>query len=137
MTYFDDLSPYSYSAIWDEGSEVLNIGWLDGSHEYPRGHSSEGFHVALLRLCTGERVAQSRGFHQCNLAPCDQRAAWPPVSINAHGGEVLLGSAEIRVPGDERICYGAPDLIYHYVVEHEYKPPAQFVEAVQRCVMDV
>jgi hypothetical protein len=41
-----------------------------------------------------------------------------------------LGSAEIRVPGSGGRIYAAPDLIYHYVEAHGYRPPDEFVEAV-------
>ncbi len=46
------------------------------------------------------------------------------------GGELVLGSAEIRVFGSNGVTYAAPDMIYHYVAEHEYKPPDEFIEAV-------
>ncbi|MCB9148107.1 MAG: hypothetical protein H6641_05050 [Caldilineaceae bacterium] len=42
-----------------------------------------------------------------------------------------LGSAEIRVFFNE-IVYAAPNLIYHYVIVHAYKPPDAFIEAVLR-----
>ena len=48
-----------------------------------------------------------------------------------HGREKRrLGSAEIRVLGRENVVYAAPDLIYHYVVEHYYRPPDEFIQAV-------
>jgi hypothetical protein len=40
-----------------------------------------------------------------------------------------IGDGEIRVIGKSAI-YAAPTLIYHYVVEHQYKPPDEFIEAV-------
>jgi hypothetical protein len=48
-----------------------------------------------------------------------------------HNGEQrLIGSAEIRVFGKEGAIYAAPTLIYHYVEQHHYKPPADFVHAL-------
>lgn len=41
-----------------------------------------------------------------------------------------LGSAEIDVVGDQQVL-AAPDLIVHYVVDHSYQPPEQFVRAVE------
>ena len=43
--------------------------------------------------------------------------------------ELRLGSAEIRVFGREEGTYAAPDLIYHYVVDHHYLPPEEFIKA--------
>jgi hypothetical protein len=42
----------------------------------------------------------------------------------------LLGSAEIRVFADSGAIYAAPDLIYHYMAVHRYKPPDQFITAL-------
>lgn len=44
--------------------------------------------------------------------------------------ESILGSAEIRVglPGGR--WYAAPNLVYHYVTAHNYRPPDEFIEAV-------
>jgi len=42
----------------------------------------------------------------------------------------LLGSAEIRVISGQGQLYAAPNLIYHYVVSHNYSPPPEFVLAV-------
>ena len=43
----------------------------------------------------------------------------------------LLGSAEIRVFADGGAIYAAPDLIYHYMVVHRYKPPDQFISSLR------
>jgi hypothetical protein len=40
-----------------------------------------------------------------------------------------LGSAEIRVFA-VGVIYAAPDLVFHYVRDHEYKPPQTFIDAV-------
>lgn len=43
---------------------------------------------------------------------------------------MLLGLAEIRVAAVQGQLYAAPNLIYHYVVIHNYSPPVEFVRAV-------
>jgi hypothetical protein len=52
------------------------------------------------------------------------------VTVEVGAGATYLGTAEIRVASDDGICFAAPTLIYHYVAEHGYRPPEQFVEAV-------
>jgi hypothetical protein len=47
-------------------------------------------------------------------------------------GGFLVGSAEIRVDGLSGQRYASPDMIIHYVEEHGYAPPADFVEGVLR-----
>jgi hypothetical protein len=43
---------------------------------------------------------------------------------------MLLGSAEIRVPGKDGKVYAAPNLIYHYIKDCGYLPPQEFIDAV-------
>jgi hypothetical protein len=44
---------------------------------------------------------------------------------------LLLGSAEIRVFSNEGRIYAAPNLLFHYVCEHHYRPPKEFVQALR------
>jgi hypothetical protein len=41
-----------------------------------------------------------------------------------------LGDAEVRVTGRDGKVYAAPNLLYHYIEKHGYKPPDEFVEAL-------
>jgi hypothetical protein len=47
------------------------------------------------------------------------------------GERMRLGYAEIRVFGKPGKVYAAPNMIYHYVTVHHYKPPAEFVQALK------
>ena len=95
---------------------------------------------------------QTRGIHQCDLC-----VSPTTVSVSRGGVERTLGSAEIRVfsktearsslsqqlKGTEsglvflrnsRVpvnVYAAPDLVYHYVRVHHYKPPDEFLDALR------
>jgi hypothetical protein len=40
------------------------------------------------------------------------------------------GNGEIHVRGPSGAVYCAPALILHYVAEHQYQPPQEFVAAV-------
>jgi len=42
-----------------------------------------------------------------------------------------LGNGEIRVAGDG-VTFAAPVLIVHYIEEHGYLPPPEFLEAVEK-----
>lgn len=130
MTYFDDLTPYVTSEVKSDGSSVLCVGWLDASHEFQAGGTADDFRRKLLKICVKKRVEKTRGFHICNLGSCESRGMWPPLTLTLGGKEVVFGSAEIRVPGSVGVVYAAPDLIHHYVVEHDYVPPREFIDAV-------
>jgi len=127
MTYFQDLTLYSYlGSDQDAAIATLNVGWLDSSMPHEQGITLDEFKEKLLFFCCPEFVVhQCCGYHQCQF--CDN----PPFSVQAHSGdkEIWLGNGEIRAIGKTAI-YAAPTLIYHYVVVHNYQPPAEFVEAV-------
>ena len=124
MSYFHDLTPYSYMARVAHPNE-LNIGWLDDQHEFPMGDLPDGVLPAIFELCR-RRVNQTRGYHACQLC----RSGRYPYMIEENGIRLSLGSAEIRVPGRSDIEYASPDLIYHYVRDHHYRPPQEFIDAV-------
>jgi hypothetical protein len=130
VAYYPDLSPYEYWLDHQPRApadpNVLNIGWLGKRHPYPREAPSDAFLERLWAFCR-VRVHQTRGFHSCELKPCP-----PPhgLRVQRNGEELHLGSAEIRVFGRGEIVYAAPNLIYHYVAAHHYRPPEDFVQAV-------
>jgi len=41
-----------------------------------------------------------------------------------------LGSAEVWVEGRSGRMYASPNLIYHYIRDCGYQPPAEYVQAV-------
>lgn len=113
MTYFEDLSPYTYFHGDEDPPGTVNVGWLAVKHPFATGDTSVEFRAKLALLC--ERpVKQTRGTHECYF--CKGRGKpW--------------SSAEMRVSDDER-TYAAPLLIHHYVVAHNYRPPQEFIDAV-------
>ncbi|SPD76515.1 conserved hypothetical protein [uncultured Desulfobacterium sp.] len=123
MTYFDDLSPYSY--ISEEGNS-LNIGWLDKNHDFQKGDTSEEFIERLAWLTIYSTVKHTPGIHRCTLC---QPGAFGFHLISHEGNSFILGSAEIRVKGN-RAAYAAPDLLIHYVLGHRYLPPEDFISGV-------
>jgi hypothetical protein len=122
--YYPDLTPYKYM----EGNvepNTFNVGWLDKKHSYPTDSPSKVFLARLFRLCL-DPVNRTRGYHTCAL--CQQPSFG--LEVEREGRELSLGAAEIRVIGKGGKLFAAPDLIYHYVKDHNYKPPDEFIEAV-------
>ena len=130
MTYYADLSKYAYLG---REKSTFNIGWLSARHPYSRGEAPFGFIDRLEAFCCA-KVNSTRGFHTCDL--CSDTANPPTVSYGEES--VRLGTAEIRafgstkrwLFGNKKRVFAAPDLIYHYVDEHEYLPPKDFIAAV-------
>lgn len=120
--YFKDLSPYIYfTSDYKPLPNVYNVGWLAKLRRFPKAAPDPAFVEQLKRLFQHDqtRVNQTRGIHAC-----------PWCNVNIQLGEDYLGTAEIWVPGHDGVIYAAPTLIIHYVAEHHYRPPADFVAAV-------
>jgi len=117
MSYFADLTPHTYTPT--DGIELLNIGWLGEAYPFPQGSTSAKFREALRILC--ERpILLHRGFHSCEFCPEKIRGVQ----------KSSLGNGQIRILGLNGIWFAAPTMIYHYVIEHSYLPPFEFIESV-------
>ncbi|VAW61655.1 hypothetical protein MNBD_GAMMA09-3855 [hydrothermal vent metagenome] len=118
MAYFKDLSVYSYSGE-KKAENVRNIGWLDKRFDYSSGKvSSEVIKIIEIMLKNPQNIY--RGKHPCNLCA-------PPNDVRPLCSS---GTGEIRVMGSDGIIYAAPTLILHYIIEHQYAPPDEFLKAV-------
>jgi hypothetical protein len=128
MSYFPDLSPYAYGHGSHPG--VLHIGWLDGVHEYRKGIVSPRL-IEKMKKMASAPVELYRGFHICELCT-------PPTKVRQATDDAVwwrwaksrAGNGEIRVERGN-ITYAAPVLIVHYIEEHGYLPPQDFLQAVE------
>ena len=118
MAYFPDL--------WAAPDQRILVGWLEKDQPFNRGHIKASF-ITKLESLYRSRVRQTRGFHVCSL--CNGG----PFGLPARSGDrdLLLGSAEIDVHDKTGTTYSAPDLLYHYILEHDYAPPEKFIRAVE------
>ncbi|MBH5336701.1 hypothetical protein IHE55_18760 [Streptomyces pactum] len=130
MTYFTDLSPYSYLPNTVPSTvAAFNVGWLDGENAFHSGEAPDEFIGALADLCAQSSHAKTRGWHVCNLVHASSPPPYP-ITMEAGGRTIVLGSAEVRVVTPDGAWLVAPDLVLHYVIDHKYLPPEEFVEAV-------
>lgn len=122
VTHFHDLSRYSYSK-----SEIpdTNIGWLSRWRPFRRGIAPADF-VEALALQVRMPRNQMRGYHRC---PFCVRFGNEMASVQISGTEFHLGSAEVHAFSHGK-TFSAPNLVYHYVVRHDYLPPIEFIDAV-------
>ena len=108
----------------------IAVGWLHPQHSYTRGTAPSDFvtRLALFSSNWGKSIEAlnwgvAMGFHECEF--CTK-----PLASRKFGSDVASGT--FGVPAAERIYY-CPEMIWHYVAEHEYLPPAEFVAAVMAC----
>jgi len=123
MTYFADLSVYTYTAS-SRSFPIRNVGWLDAGHSFPTSASIENLLAALWPFCLLSFCPQRGGQH-CPF--CKQLGV-----VERDGKRYVLGAAELRVFDHKgEFPFAAPNLVYHYVEAHHYLPPAEFLEALR------
>lgn len=109
----EDLKPYTYTK--KEGLEnAIAIGWLEGDDLH---HKTGDVPTELIKTLKKYEIQNRfRGFHCCEY--CSE---WGSTSANGNG--------ELWVFNGDKL-YIAPYLIIHYIEEHKYKPPQEFIDAV-------
>ena len=117
--YIPDLTPAEYS------NDHLDVGWLEKGYDFTVGGVPDGFLDKIFEYSLRPAIA-SRGSHPCDF--CEVQT----FSMTVMHGKIKknLGSNVIQVVGKNGIVYMAPDLIYHYVEAHNYRPPQEFIDAV-------
>lgn len=115
VAFIADLSTEAYFA---HGDSVRAVGWLESGHPYTQGDVPAEFLAALKKhVETAHVVVLFMGLHDCSLCPAGRRTA---------------GLGNLLVPTSDRL-YVAPELITHYIQDHGYRPPDEFVAAVLAC----
>lgn len=105
----------------DDGDHVRAIGWLSGKEPFTTGEVERGFAERLRLLCDnwGKGLEAlywpaAGGLHECELCrKCSM-------------------SGNVGIPAGS-LLYVFPEMTSHYVDEHHYRPPEEFVRAVMNC----
>ncbi|WP_049804481.1 DUF7919 family protein [Microlunatus phosphovorus] len=124
MTFFSDFSNYRYRATL---VPMVNIGWLGAGRSFPTGPVPTDV-IEKLMLLTEDLHNIMRGVHDCEF--CQEES---PIRLAAKvpRGYVSLGMGELhRIDVDETI-FTAPSLVIHYIIQHNYQPPENFIRAVR------
>lgn len=109
MSHYSDLTPYNYRHY---SEQELNVGWLQKDNEFTTGEVPEGF-LDRLKKFEKNRFFKTRGMHFCEF--CQENHS---------------SSDEIRVVSKDGKVYASPTLLSHYIDEHNYLPPQEFIDAV-------
>jgi hypothetical protein len=127
--HISDGSLYTFGPVPPDVRAVA-IGWLDASHPYTAGSVDDAFVADLFAACRMHATARTRGWHQCTLCQAETKQGLGGTVAARDGESVLLGDAEIRVAAADGTWLIAPTLVLHYVTDHAYQPPPEFIEAV-------
>ena len=105
---------------------TIAVGWLENGKLYTTGETPENFVDTLHEFIkTNELYFAFLGVHECDL--CNVKL--PPGHLNIING---FGSKTCYIAYKDKV-YLFPDLIIHYIEDHAYLPPSEFVEAVLNC----
>lgn len=128
--YYPDFSEYEY-CLKKKINSVLNVGWIENGKPFKVGVVDDILSGKLEKIFWGtisfsSEVNLIRGQpHRCNLCG----SAHVPISVD--GKTRLLGCSEIWIPRKaEEGYYASPSLILHYISEHAYLPPQDYIDAV-------
>lgn len=102
--YFKDLTP--------TGRGTIAIGWLDNGQEYAKGNVDKDIVAYLKQHPTSY---QTRGIHRC-----------PFCNGSTSSNEIVVESDGKR--------YNSPRMIVHYIEEHGYSPPDEYISAVKKAM---
>jgi hypothetical protein len=134
MVWYEDLKPYVY---WDELTipEILNVGWLSKTHDFPKGTVPEALIEKLEQILPSRSNSYSqfivnvmRGFFHCEFCS----AMSDEMHTRNETQQLFLGHSDLLIPhAVQDGCYFiAPTLVYHYITAHSYQPPQPFIDAV-------
>jgi hypothetical protein len=115
------------------GTFVRAVGWL-GSSVLSPGETRD---ACIERLMDAYEkyvlIDGTRGWHDCEICekeglPHTMELIKP--TVHWHGRELkVYGHGEYLVRHRD-VVYVAPALLLHYIIEHRYKPPEEFQDAV-------
>lgn len=124
MAVYKDFSEYQLDN--KKMQNVINIGWLGEKGSFPQGDASDEFLVNLWEYYKCP-VFSTRNIYQNEKLD----GYWRFFTAIFNGREIGLGNSEVRVLDKERgVIYASPNLLIHYIVNHHYCPPEEYIKAV-------
>jgi len=130
LTYFPDLTEYTYTDLQHPDRRVVNVGWLSREAAFATGTVPPQMMPVLRRMVASPRNL-TRGYNFCEF--CLDRLSGGLATRQVTEQLLSVGGAgngEILVPDPDGHSYAAPVLIVHYIESHGYQPPAGFCSAV-------
>lgn len=102
------------------------VGWLAHGHAFETGPTASGLVAKLEAMLEQTNAAyphyRFRGCMHCGLC----------LALDCPSPGPIWSQENLLVPGAAAV-YLAPGGIVHYVHEHAYRPPREFMDAVLRC----
>ncbi len=104
-----------------EDFKFVAVGYLEFSEPFEKGEVSNNF-LTKLKVLWGEgTILGSLGFHECEF--CIDELIFP---------RGQSGSEKELTDRENKIKYLFPEMIFHYITAHKFKPCKEFIEFVMR-----
>lgn len=118
MSYFKDLTEYEYG----RPSNALNVGWLSNSEPYTEWTNTDIANTAKQKFIDkfNERRPEYESFVK----------SWHKGIHHCEFCNASLGNFIIKLVGQDDKIYAVPSEFMHYVTEHNYMPPIEFIGSV-------
>ncbi len=126
MMYLDN------SIYEDSNLPIFNIGWLGKGAPFSQGNVDEFFINKLIAIYRRERVNITRSIYPCPFCfqSYDSILDYDGILLEDQKNEIL-GISEIWLPNKQNTkVFVSPDLIIHYIRDHGYLPPQEYIDAV-------
>ena len=104
--------------------ELLAVGWIEEAG-FTTGAVPEECIEALITAYPSKIIPDgTRGLHTCTLCEVEMlKVEWKGKKVDVKG----YGHYLVRL---ENAVYMAPALLLHYILDHDYRPPQIFIDAV-------
>ena len=110
------------NGMMKEDFKVVAIGYLSIDEEFEKGEVSQNF-LTKLKVLWGEGgVTMSLGFHECEFC----------IDEGNYEERGRSSSEKTLIDTENKIKYIFPQMIFHYITEHKFKPSNEFIEFVMR-----
>jgi len=101
--------------MMEEDYKIVAVGYLSIDEPFEKGEVSQNFLNKLRILWNEGGIVASAGYHTCEFCG------------------VAKGSSEkTLIDRENKIKYIFPEMIFHYCIEHKFKPSNEFIELVMR-----
>jgi len=104
-----------------EDYKFVAIGYLSIDEEFEKGDVSTSFLTVLRILYNEGHTLGSLGHHECEF--CIDEGIFPRGQSS---------SEKILIDEENKIKYLFPEMIFHYIEKHKFKPSNEFIEFVMR-----
>jgi len=110
----------SKNGMMKEDYKIVTIGFLSIDEGFKKGEVSVSF-LTKLRVLWGEGVTLgSLGSHECEFC----------IDEGNYENRGKSSSEKELVDRENKVRYIFPEMIFHYITEHKFKPSNEFIEFV-------